>query len=402
MPKDLRSARLSAQLLHRPPGPGVGGMVRHLLAVQAQDVPSALLAFRARSATVTVKEIEAAWQAREIVRAWGPRGTLHFVHRDDLSWLLALTRDDTGTLRRLAQEGVTGDDLLPLIDRALAGQGPLTKAQLEARLGGRARGQGIVHLVALAAFHGLAVLGPLDRGKPTYVHTADWLGAPIAFEPDRDRALAELALRYLRAHAPAAPADLAAWSGLPLGAARSAFDLIAPSLEAAPLGGVRLRTRSHPYHQPTEEPEPPPSDHQPKGEIDRAPAGHQPWGIAVGEFDPVPAGRQPAGSAASGFAGGRGGSGGQAVGGVRLAPAFDEYLLGWADRDLILDPRHRRAVFPGGGILRPVMLADGVIEGTWSRKGQEVTLAPFEPDDLSRWKGEVADVRAFLSGRPRP
>ncbi|MFD1934184.1 winged helix DNA-binding domain-containing protein [Nonomuraea mangrovi] len=341
MPNDLRRARLSAQLLHRPSVLDAGEMVRHLLAVQAQDVPSALLAFRARSASVTVKEIEAAWEDREIVRAWGPRGTLHFVHRDDLPWLLALTRNDTGTMRRLAQEGVTGDDLPALIGDALAGQGPLTKAQLEARLAGRAKGQGVVHLVALAAFHGLAVLGPLHRGKPTYVHAVDWLGAPVTFEQDRDRALAELALRYLRAHAPATPDDLAAWSGLPLGTARAAFDLIASRLEAAPLGGFTLR-----------------------------------------------------GADAE--------AGGQTNGAVRLAPAFDEYLLGWADRALILEERHRRAVFPGGGILRPVMLADGVIEGTWSRKGEEVTLAPFEQRDPGPWKAEVADVRAYLSGSPRP
>lgn len=358
VPDDLRSARLSAQLLHRPPGLGAGEMVGHLLAVQAQDVPSALLAFRARSATVTVEEVEAAWQAREIVRVWGPRGTLHFVHRDDLPWLLALTRNDTGTLRRLAQEGVAGDDLLALIDRALAGQGPLTKAELEDRLAGRATGQGVVHLVALAAFHGLAVLGPLRRGKPTYVHTADWFGAPLAFEPDRDTALAELARRYLRAHAPATPDDLAAWSGLPLGTARAAFGLVAASLEDAPRGGARLRT---------------------------VPAAARPGSA------PCPACPRP----------GPGGQEGAPA--VRLAPAFDEYLLGWADRTLILDERHRRAVFPGGGILRPVMLADGVIEGTWSRKGEQVTLAPFEqPEAAARWAAEAADVRAFLSGSPRP
>ncbi|GAA2771661.1 winged helix DNA-binding domain-containing protein [Nonomuraea dietziae] len=227
------------------------------------------------------------------------------MHRDDLPWLLALTRNDTGTLRRLAQEGVTGDDLPHLIDRALAGQGPLTKAQLEERLAGRAKGQGVVHLVALAAFHGLAVLGPLKGGKPTYVHAADWLGAPISFEPDRDRALAELAVRYLRAHAPATPEDLSAWSGLPVGTARTAFRLAAPSA------------------------------------VDDA--------------------SEP--------------------GGVRLAPAFDEYLMGWADRTPILDERHRREVFPGGGILRPVMLVDGVIRGTWSRKGETVTLSPFEESE---------------------
>ncbi|HEX4813135.1 MAG TPA: crosslink repair DNA glycosylase YcaQ family protein, partial [Nonomuraea sp.] len=70
---------VEAQLLHRPPGLSAGEIVRRLAAVQAQDVPSARLAFRARSAALTAADVEAAWRAREIVRTWGPRGTLHFV-----------------------------------------------------------------------------------------------------------------------------------------------------------------------------------------------------------------------------------------------------------------------------------------------------------------------------------
>jgi hypothetical protein len=220
-----RMRSVEAQLLHRPPDLTAGEIVRRLTAMQAQDVPAALLAFRARSATLTPADVDAAWQAREIVRAWGPRGTLHFVHADDLPWIHALTSRAPNTLRRLAEEGVTGDDLLPLIAGALEGQGPLTKSDLEERLAGRAHGQGIVHLVALAAHHGLAVLGPLRAGKPTYVHTADWLGAPIVPEPDRERALKELGTRYRRARHPATPEDLAAWSGLPLGEARTACSM---------------------------------------------------------------------------------------------------------------------------------------------------------------------------------
>ncbi|MFI7698646.1 winged helix DNA-binding domain-containing protein [Nonomuraea sp. NPDC049480] len=313
---------VEAQLLHRPPGLTAGEIVRHLAAMQAQDIPSALLAFRARSATLTPAGIDAAWQSREIVRMWGPRGTLHFAHADDLPWIHALTRRDTTILRRLAEEGVTGDDLLPLIAGTLEGQGPLTKADLEERLSGRARGQGIVHLVALAAYHGLAVLGPLRAGKPTYVHAADWLGGPVVPEPDRERALKELATRYRRAHHPAGPEDLAAWSGLPLGEARAAWRLSAA--------------------------EPPPA---PEGPV------------------------------------------------VRLAPAFDEYLMGWRSRDPILAPEHAGQVFPGGGVLRPVVLVDGAIRGVWGRKGTQVTVRPFEelPDGLL--DDEIADVRRFLADK---
>ncbi|RSN10360.1 winged helix DNA-binding domain-containing protein [Nonomuraea sp. WAC 01424] len=313
---------VEAQLLHRPPGLTAGDVVRHLTAIQAQDVPSALLAFRARSATLTPAAVEAAWQAREIVRTWGPRGTLHFVHVGDLPWMHTLTSSDTAALRRLRQEGVTGDDLLPLITDALAGQGPLTKAELEERLAGRARGQGVVHLVALAAHHGLAVLGPSRAGKPTYVHTGDWLGAPVVPEPDRGRALKELAVRYRRAHHPAGPEDLAAWSGLPLGEARAA------------------------------------------------------WRASADQDPPEP---------------------GEPV--VRLAPAFDEYLMGWRGRDAILAPEHGAKVFPGGGILRPVVLAGGTIRGVWSRKGAQVSVLPFDELPEGPVQEEIEDVRRFLTGR---
>ncbi|MFI6292478.1 winged helix DNA-binding domain-containing protein [Nonomuraea sp. NPDC050790] len=308
---------VEAQLIHRPAGREAGEVVRHLLAVQAQDVGAAQLALRARSATVTRAGIDAAVERREIVRAWGPRGTLHYIHHDDLPWLLALTSRRTGSLLRLSQEGVRGDDLLPLIEGALYGQGPLTKAELEERLGGRASGQGIVHLVGLAASHGLAVLGPLRGGKPTYVHAADWLGGPIVFEADRDRALAELAVRYRRSHVPAGPEDLAAWSGVPLGAARE---------------GWKATT------------------------------------------EPVP--QEP-------------------VGVVRLLPAFDEFLMGWKSRDPVLAPEHARAVFPGGGILRPSVLVDGRVRGTWSRKGSAVTVEPF--DELPPLDDEIAEIRQFLA-----
>ncbi|MFD9943473.1 winged helix DNA-binding domain-containing protein [Nonomuraea sp. NPDC059023] len=309
---------VEAQLIHRPAGRGAGEVVRHLLAVQAQDVGAAQLALRARSATVTPAEIDAAVERREIVRAWGPRGTLHYIHHDDLAWLLALTSRRTGSLLRLSQEGVRGDDLLPLIEGALYGQGPLTKAELETRLGGRARGQGIVHLVGLAASHGLAVLGPLRGGKPTYVHAADWLGGPIVFEPDRDKALAELAVRYRRSHIPAEPEDLAAWAGVAVGEARLGW-----------------KATSAPAREET-------------------------------------AGRV-----------------------VRLLPAFDELLMGWKSRDPILAPEHARKVFPGGGILRPSVLVDGRVRGTWTRKGSAVAVEPF--DELPPLDDEIADVRRFLA-----
>ena len=57
---------------------------------------------------------------------------------------------------------------------------------------------------------------------------------------DPEDALAELARRYLAGHGPAAPEDLAAWSGLALGRARHAFRLAGDGLEEVELDGRPL------------------------------------------------------------------------------------------------------------------------------------------------------------------
>jgi hypothetical protein len=75
----------------------------------------------------------------------------------------------------------------------------------------------------------LVIRGPMIEGQHAYVLVRDWLGEP---EPvDRDRALAELARRYLTGHGPATDRDLARWSGLPLRDARAGLGAIASRLE---------------------------------------------------------------------------------------------------------------------------------------------------------------------------
>jgi hypothetical protein len=53
---------------------------------------------------------------------------------------------------------------------------------------------------------------------------------------------------------------------------------------------------------------------------------------------------------------------------VTLVPAFDEWILGYADRSLVASPRVLDALVPGGnGVFRPAVLVDGVVVGTWRR-----------------------------------
>jgi winged helix DNA-binding protein len=233
----LRRDRAAAQLLHRPVR-GAVDVVEHLLAVQAQDLRAARLALRARANGLRAADVDAALtEERALVVGWLMRGTLHLVGRDDYRWLLALTAPGrlAGNARRLGQEGVSPDEAdraVKVVERSLTADGPLTRPELAERIsarGIRTEGQATPHLLALAALRGVAVLGPLRDGAQAFVLARDWLGsAPETGE--RDRALADLARRYLRGHGPAREADLAAWAGLTLRDARAGLAAIAPEL----------------------------------------------------------------------------------------------------------------------------------------------------------------------------
>ena len=353
----LRRRRASAQLLSASTQPGaaaVAGTVRHLLAVQAQDLRAARLAVRARTpGASTVADVDAALADRSLVVGWLLRGTLHLVATEDFAWLLGLiapTRAATSA-RRLAQERVTpeaADRAVALVERALAEEGPLTRPEMAERLaaaGIRTEGQATPHLLMLSVLRGVAVLGPVrPDGTPAFALAHDWLGSepPTALDgEERDRALAELARRYLTAHGPATAADLAAWSGLPRRDARAGLEAIAGEL-AVEGDLVSLTARALP-------------------DADAGPVA------------------------------------------PRLLGAFDPYILGWRSRAFAVAPEHAERVHPGGGMVRAVATVDGGAVGTWTRKRRSGApllelFAAVAPDDVASLRADGEDVLRFEGG----
>jgi hypothetical protein len=215
---DLARARAAAQLLHKAERRTPAEIVRHLLAVQAQDFASVPLALRARSKGLKRVDVHAALDSGELVISWLNRGTLHLVHRDDFAWLHALTAPTTVTAnrRRLAEEGVTDPDRgVRAIVKALA-DGPLLRKEIGERVG--FKGPALTHLLLAATLRGDIVRGPIRGKEQTFVLVRDHLGELP--KVGREKALQELADRYAAGHAPAADVDLATWSGLPLGDVR--------------------------------------------------------------------------------------------------------------------------------------------------------------------------------------
>ncbi|HKR99723.1 MAG TPA: crosslink repair DNA glycosylase YcaQ family protein, partial [Candidatus Dormibacteraeota bacterium] len=250
-------ARFAAQLLSGTPARDPVSVVERLLAVQAQDGRGARLAIRARSTGLTVADTERALTTeRSLLITWLNRGTLHLVRTEDYWWLHALTTPQlrTGNARRLEQEGVSPDAAerdVKVITRALAG-GPLTRYELRDRVaaaGVPVQGQALIHLLFLASLRGHIVRGPMHGIHHAYVLTGDWIGP--AHKVDRDRALTQLAIRYLAGHGPASDRDLAKWAGISLGVARSALRSAGESLdESGGLSNIKRRGPAPPLPRP--------------------------------------------------------------------------------------------------------------------------------------------------------
>ena len=207
--------------------------------MQGQDPRGARLAVRARTrgGRVAADVDHALSGERSLLVTWLNRGTLHLVRSEDYPLLQALTTPplQAGNARRLDQEGVTPNDAergVRTIERALAADGPLTRAQLRERLESAdvpTGGQALVHLLMLACLRGIAVRGPTVGKQHAYALVRDWLG-PLR-EIDHETALTELSRRYLVGHGPAGERDLARWAGLPLRDVRKGLTALGSELE---------------------------------------------------------------------------------------------------------------------------------------------------------------------------
>jgi hypothetical protein len=90
-PQEVRRTRLAAQQLTEPRAPTAEQALKNLLAVQAQGFAYARWSLAQRTAGATALDVEQAVADGPILRTHLLRPTWHFVHRDDLPWLRALS-----------------------------------------------------------------------------------------------------------------------------------------------------------------------------------------------------------------------------------------------------------------------------------------------------------------------
>ncbi|WP_404312827.1 winged helix DNA-binding domain-containing protein [Agrococcus terreus] len=280
--------------------------MRALVAMQGQDLPAVLRAIAIRSAAgTTLADVRDAFGRGELVRSWAMRGTL-----------FATTPRDLAILHAATGERMRRQELRMLRDREV----PEAVGAQAAEVAADALAAGPLARPALLAaweaagiatsgghgYHLLALLAIEQRVRFGPFDGAEQLlvGGPPAAVADPAAAHLDLLARVVASRGPIRGDDVAWWTGLPKVPIRAAL-AAAPGLEPVLVEGVPMRMR----------------------------AG----------LEPLPRD------------------------GVRLVPAFDEWLLGAADRSLVASPAALAAVVPGGnGVFRPTVLVDGRVVGTWS------------------------------------
>ncbi|RNI24348.1 winged helix DNA-binding domain-containing protein [Flexivirga caeni] len=311
-------------------------VVRWLTCLQAQDFRSARSAVALR-AGAAVEAVDAAIGDGAIVRSWPMRGTLHLVDAADLRWMLALTADSTlrTARRRREQLEITGADVdhaLSVVTQTLRGGRGATRAQVfEAwnAEGIATAGQRGVHLLETLCLRTELVLGPISGRHQQFVLFDEWIRCsnPV----DRVANVANWATRYFRSHGPATLADFHWWSGLLRRDLAPVWDTVRAGLAEVVAGDTSYFL---------------------------APETLGAWDEHRGAtLRPV------------------------------LTPAFDEILLGYADRTPTLDREHSGRVVPGGnGMFKATLIDGGQAVATW-RRAQTKGTAGIEVsqfDGLSR------------------
>lgn len=318
--KVLGRLRLASQGLL---GPGLGSAedaVRWMTATQAQDLQAALWAIGLRVPGAGLTDVRAALHGGSVVRSWPMRGTLHFVAPEDLRWMLGLTTERLSRIvaGRHRELDITWADIEKCRETALeriAAGGPVSRTEVfdafEAA-GQPTTGQRGIHILGTLCRHAWLVQGPLAGNQQLLVAFDDWI--PVSRELERQEAIAEFMLRYFRSHGPATVRDFAWWTKIPLTDVRAAFGLVSGQLVELEFGDAN-------YWMSPE--------------------------TASMLDDGVPGQRS-----------------------VLLLPGFDEFLLGYTDRSLVLAPEHANNIVPGGnGVFRKTVVAGGEVIGTWARAG---------------------------------
>jgi len=310
--------------------------------MQAQEKSMVPWAVAMRTRQPSLAAYRQAYDEGQIIRTHLFRCTWQLTTAQDLRWMVQLCADSSRRAARgyLKQTGgaISEDEekrANDLIASVLHGRGSVTGKELKSLLVERGLTDD-AHTMSVylrfAEYDGVVCSGTYHPTQNTYA----LLEERIPEQPPltTDEALALLARKYFRSHAPATLADLVWWTGLPISACRTAIDNIKGELTME-----RYRGEIYYLH----------ADTRTRGCRSQ----------------------------------------------LLLLPSFDEYLIGYKTRHHVLADEHRPRAHTNNGLFFPVIAVAGQIAGNWHPKRLDTDY--FDPTAHPDATAALARYTRFLN-----
>ena len=320
--------RLLSQQLVAPQYSDPAEVVSYMGAMQAQEYRMMRWAVAMRTRRPSHKAFKKAFDSGQIIRLHLMRGTWQLLSAEDYWMMIGLCAPKAIAVTKgwmsSNKISIPDDELYRVRDilaQTAADLGSATKEDFVGTLvakGLRMDDHRLSYHIRMAEFAGTLCSGNLLPMKATYSLTAEKVKETAKM--DRDEALMCFTRKYFQSRQPATLEDFVWWSGLNVSDCRKGIALLGDSIHVEKW----------------------------KGRVFYLTDNCRTRGFRKGKF--------------------------------LLVPPYDEYLIGYKSRDIVLSPEHRHHAHNNSGIFQPVIAYEGTICGNWS---------PFKDDSQATLFSEV-------------
>ena len=320
------SIRLLNQQLVAPQFSDPAEVVGHLGAMQAQEYRLMRWAVAMRTKKPSAKAFKEAYDSGCIIRLHLMRGTWQLVAAEDYWWMIDLCAPKAISVIKgwMSSNKISiPDEELMRIHEILAqtasDKRSVTKEDFVQALVEKditMDGHRLSYHIRMAEMSGLLCSGDLLPMKASYALTADKLKPKVKM--DRDEALMRFTHKYFHSRQPATLEDFVWWSGLNVSNCRKGIALLGDTIHVE-------RWKGRDFYLTDD---------------------CRTRGFRKGQF--------------------------------LLIPPYDEYLIGYKSRDIVLPPEHRHRAHNNSGIFQPIIAHDGIVCGNWSPFKEECLVEFFK------------------------
>ena len=317
--------RLLNQQLIAPQFNDPAELVSHLGAIQAQEYRLMRWAVEMRTKNPSHKAFKKAFDSGRIIRLHLMRGTWQLLVADDYWLFLELCGPKAIAVTKgwMNSNKITIPDeelirIRDILAQTAADKGSATKEDFVQALAEKdipMDDHRLSYHIRMAEMSGILCNGDLQPMKATYSLSAQKVG-PRPEYVNRDEALLRFTRKYFQSHQPATLGDFVWWSGLNMSDCRKGIELMGNSIhvERLRIGAFTEMKNEYREFYLTDD--------------------CRTRGFRKGTY--------------------------------LLIPPYDEYLIGYKSRDIVLKPEHRHRAHNNSGIFQPIITRDGIICGNWS------------------------------------